>query len=941
MSRHHYDDELELAFLDPLQERREFLKLMGASLGLAGLTACVKQPEEHIYPHVRAPEHLVPGRPRFYATSLSRSGVGSGVLVESHEGRPTKIEGNDAHPATGGGTDVWMQADVLSLYDPDRSQLILRRGQPSTWSRFLEEVLPAFGTPTKGRRTALLTGNVTSPTLAAQIEGLKAHLPELRWFQWEAVHQDERRRATTTAFGRPLDVVYDFTKADVVVALDADPLFAEPGSVRYARDAARRRRDPARFSRWYVVEPSPTCTGTFADHRFRAKRTAIGDWVRSIASELGVIPGGAAIPEVAPIVRDLKKAGSRALVVIGPHQPAEVQALAFAINQRLGARDETFTTIAPVAAAPVSHVEELAALTAAMNAGEIESLLVLDKNPIFDAPADLEFEAAYAKVPLRIQVGLYDDETANMSHWHLPSRHALESWSDIKAYDGTVSIVQPLIRPLYSGHSAHELIALLMGGAGQRDHDIVRAHYEKEWGAQLESKWRRVLHDGFVEGSAHAPVSTAPRTAALSKSAPADLEITFAPDPTLWDGSYANNAWLLELPKPITRLSWDNAALMSPATAARLGVKSEDLVTLTVGDRATKAAVYVQPGQADDSVALSLGSGRRRGGRLALEVGFDAQAIRPAKSSWAAPVKVTKTGETYRLASVQEHHKMEGRHLVRQATIAEYAANKDFAKEPDKKVLNLSMYPEPHPNQQGDQWGMSINLNACNGCNACVVACQSENNIPVVGKEEVGRGREMHWLRIDSYFEGDDADPDIHTQPVTCMHCENAPCEVVCPVNATVHSPSGINEMVYNRCVGTRYCSNNCPYKVRRFNFHLYQDWETPSLEPLRNPDVSVRSRGVMEKCTFCIQRIQQARITARKEDRDVRDGEIVTACQGACPTEAITFGNVASPESAVSREKADPRDYTLLREVNTKPRVSYTAKLKNSGLASNRETKE
>ncbi|MEQ8984587.1 MAG: 4Fe-4S dicluster domain-containing protein [Deltaproteobacteria bacterium] len=917
-----------------LKNRREFLEVMGATVGFASLAACVKQPEEQIYPYVRAPEYLVPGKPKYFATSLARSGVGRPALVESHDGHPTKIEGNAEHPASLGGTDVWMQAAIYDLYNPDRSQATLRQGAPSTWKRFGEEVLPRFSASLEGSGCAILTGAVTSPTLAAQLDRLKKTHPKLRWYQWESAHLDERFRATQAAYGRALDVVYDFESADVVVAFDADPLFVDAGSLVYARQAARRRRDADGFTRWYVVEPSPTPTGTFADHRFRARRADVGAWVTELAAALG-LQEGETRAAVQAMANDLKAAGKKGVVVVGPTQPADVQALAFRINEHLGARGTTFKTIEPVVASPVDHTEEQRALVKSIEAGETKTILVLGKNPVFDAPADLDFAAAYDKVPLRVHVGAFVDETAHRSHWHLPARHALESWSDTKTFDGTVSLVQPLLRPLYGGHSAHELIELIAGRAGRREYAIVREHYEAQWGAALESRWRRALHDGFVANTQHAEVTTAPKVVDVKPRAVDGLELTFEIDGTVWDGSYADNPWLQELPKPITKLTWDNAALVSPATAGKLGVETDDVVEIEVEGRKVDAAVFVLPGQAEDSLALSLGNGRRRGSRVGRGVGFDAQRARPSDKAWFTPAKVRSIDRVYTLVTTQDHHRMEGRNLVREATLAAFASDDQFAKRPDAKVAKLSLYPE-HP-REGEQWGLTVNLNACNGCNACVVACQSENNIPVVGKEQVANGREMHWIRIDSYFEGDET---VHNQPVTCMHCENAPCEVVCPANATVHSPSGINEMVYNRCIGTRYCSNNCPYKVRRFNFLLYQDWETPSLEPMRNPDVSVRSRGVMEKCTFCIQRIQAARITARKEDREVRDGEIVTACQGACPAEAISFGDIADPESKVSKAKADARDYVLLHELNAKPRVSYTAKLTNPNPAIDEKVK-
>jgi molybdopterin-containing oxidoreductase family iron-sulfur binding subunit len=574
-------------------------------------------------------------------------------------------------------------------------------------------------------------------------------------------------------------------------------------------------------------------------------------------------------------------------------------------------------------------------LVAAMDAETVQLLLIIGGNPAYTAPADLRFSERLAKVDMRIHLGLHDDETSLLCHWHVPEAHYLESWSDVRAYDGTVTLLQPLIAPLYDGKTAHELLAVCLDSPEQTPYDVVRAYWKMQHGdADFDRWWEKALHDGVVPGTAVAPhqgaVRGVPTPGPRRDPAPGELELVFRPDAAVLDGRFANNGWLQELPRPMTKITWDNVAMVSPATARRLGVTNNDVVELRRENRTVTAPVWITPGHANDCVTVTLGYGRVRAGRVGNGVGFNANLIRTSDAPWIAPaVEVRKTGATYPIAVTQGHFSMENRALVREGTLAEYRAEPAFvhAEEPEP-ARDESLYPPV--DYTGYAWGMAIDLNACTGCNACVVACQSENNIPIVGKDQVMRGREMQWLRIDRYYEGDPQNPRMYNQPVPCMHCENAPCEVVCPVNATVHSSEGLNDQVYNRCVGTKYCQNNCPYKVRRFNFYLYQDWTTESLKMARNPDVTVRSRGVMEKCTYCVQRINYARIESQKDGRKVRDGEITTACQQACPAEAIVFGDINDPASRVSQLKAEPRNYALLAELNTRPRTTYLASLRN-----------
>ncbi len=944
------------AWPDPVS-RRQFLQLMGASLAFAGLSACTRQPSEKIVPYVRAPEEIIPGKPLFFATAVLLGGLATGVLVESHMGRPTKIEGNPQHPASLGATDAFAQASVLTLYDPDRSQVVTNLGQISTWGAFLS-VLPtslALQRIMKGAGLRILTETVTSPTLAYQLRTFLNEFPAAKWHQYDPVGRDHGRTGARLAFGEYVETQYHFEKAEVILSLDADFLFSFPGSVRYTREFASKRRVRAgqtTMNRLYVVESTPSVTGAMADHRFPLRSTEIEPFAWAIAQRLGAVEGEGQATDsprsydhrVAAIVRDLQQHRGSSLVVAGEGQPPIVHALAHAMNHTLGNIGTTVVHTAPVEAQPVDQTASLRDLVKDMESGQVEILMILGGNPVFTAPADLQFAAHLVKVKLRAHLSLYDDETSALCHWHIPATHTLESWSDARAYDGTVTILQPLIAPLYDGRSAHEVLTALLGQPGRSSHDIVREYWKSQRPtADFEQLWPTALHDGLVVGTALPPKSVTlretrnwrreakePDTNQSPASSPQFLELVFRPDPTIWDGSFANNGWLQELPKPLTKLTWDNAALISPATAERLGLANEEVVDLLSHDRSIRAPIWIVPGHAEDSVTVYLGYGRTRAGRVGNGAGFNAYALRTAAAPWyTSGLEIRKTGLTFPLACTQHHHSMEGRPLVLANTLAEYREHPHFVHELiHTPAADLTLYP-PHK-YEGYAWGMAIDSNACIGCGACVTACQAENNIPIVGKEQVLVGREMHWIRIDRYYKGDLDNPETYHQPLPCMHCENAPCEVVCPVAATVHSDEGLNDMVYNRCVGTRYCANNCPYKVRRFNFLQYADYHTPSLQLLNNPDVTVRSRGVMEKCTYCVQRINAVRIESKKEERQIRDGEIMPACQQVCPAQAIVFGNINDPQSQVSQLRADPLHYALLAELNTRPRTTYLARLRN-----------
>jgi MoCo/4Fe-4S cofactor protein with predicted Tat translocation signal len=942
----HREFPREASVWDESFNRRNFLKLMGASLALGGLSACVKQPDEKIIPYVKQPEILVPGTPLYFATAIPMGGYAHGVLVKSHMGRPTHIEGNPDHPASLGASDIIVQASILSLYDPDRSQVILNNGRISTSEKFQQAVQIALEIQRslKGAGLRILTETVTSPTLGSQLNSLLSAFPRAKWYQYEPANHDNVREGARLVFGRHINTVYSFKEAHIVVSLDADFLGEGPGHVRYARDFSSRRRVSgahADMNRLYAFESTPTITGGIADHRFRMRASEVETVARALAAALGVpgvsAPSSVPVDEgsIKAVARDVQRHKANSIVIVGMHQPPVVHALAHFMNLILGNIGKTVLYTDPVEVSPTNHAQDLRSLVQEMDAGQVDMLVVLGGNPVYNTPADLDFGGQLPKVKISVHLGVYEDETAVKSTWHTPETHSLEAWSDARAYDGTTSIIQPLIAPLYTNaRSSHELLELILGRMDRKGYDVVTQFWKAgRRGEDFARFWKTSLNDGLVSGSASPLKSVAPSVppGGWKFSPPrSGMEIMFRPDPSVGDGRHANNGWLQELPKNLTRVTWDNAAYVSPATAQRLVLSNEDVVELKWKGRTVEAPVWIWPGHPDDSVTLHLGYGRTRAGRVGSRIGVDAYQMRTSDTSWFdTGLDIRKTGRRYRIACVQDHNSMEGRPIVRSADVAEFENDPAFAKEMAHNPAQKESFYPPYE-YDGYAWGMTIDLNACTGCNACMVACQSENNVPIVGKDQVMNGREMHWIRIDRYYEGIVDDPATLLQPVACQHCENAPCEVVCPVAATTHDHEGLNVMTYNRCVGTRYCANNCPYKVRRFNFLQYSDTTTESYKLMRNPDVTVRNRGVMEKCTYCIQRISAARIEAKKEDRDIRDGEVTTACQAACPAQAITFGNINDKSSKVAKLKADPRDYGLLTELNTKPRTSYLAKLRN-----------
>jgi len=991
--------------------RRGFLKVMGASLTLAGLAGCTKQPDEPIYPYIRQPEDLVLGKPMYFATAYPFPTGAIPVLVKSDSFRPIKVDGNPEHPMSKGKSDTFTQATLLDLYDPDRSQHVLYRGQTSGWGDFQQAFATAAKKTSGGQGIYFLSETITSPTLAAQWKQVQAAYPQAKLVQWEPVNQDASRAASKAAFGSYTDAQYKLEEADIILSLDADFLggIAHPGFLPLAAGYAERHRyeEGKTMNRLYVVETMPTVTGFKAEHRLALKPSEIAGFAQALASgtlanaamekDAANATGGfvgststmfsstnpAAAKFFVALMDDLKKSGGRCVVIPGEQASPAVHAAAYALNSSLGAVGKTVIYTDTVNPLPSEQVAELKSLVADMNVGKVQWLVVLGVNPVYSAPSDLHFADAYQNIPVTAHLGSHLDETGIISNWHINKSHYLESWSDARAYDGTISIVQPMIDPMYGGKSAHDVLQALLGDPQASAYDVVVANAKTYIKGDFATAWRKSLHDGWVEGTAFtAKANGAGKSAVASFPATASsgLEISFRPDPSIYDGRFANVGWLQELPKQVTNLSWDNAAIMSINTMADLKLDESDPVEVEFGGRKVVAPALAVPGHPDGTITMHLGFGRgAESGRVGQGVGFDGYQIRTTDGAlFLSGATAKKVPGTYDLCITKVHniehrgkfaqqdlekplsdkdgvyslagHEAMERSIIRYATLEEVKKNPKFAHEdgasgtlidkvgysPQGEIVpkensffpNAWSYEKQDPSTLKIQnaWGMAIDLNSCIGCNACIVSCYAENNIPVVGREQVKVGRIMQWLRIDTYFEGDLHAPKAHFQPMACQHCENAGCEQVCPVGATVHTPEGINTMVYNRCVGTRYCSNNCPYKVRRFNFLLYSDYDTESLKFMRNPDVSVRSRGVMEKCSYCVQRIEAVKIIADKENREIRDGEIVTACQQACPTSAITFGNINDKASRVAKLKAEERDYQVLADLAFRPRTTYTA---------------
>jgi MoCo/4Fe-4S cofactor protein with predicted Tat translocation signal len=955
-------------WIDPVS-RRGFLKVMSASLALAGLSGCTKQPDEPIYPYVKEPEDLVLGRPVYFATAMPFNTGAVPLLVKTDAYRPIKVDGNPEHPVNRGSSDPLSQGSLLDLYDPDRSQRVINRGEVREFAAFLAAFRAMLSDKKASGGTGLyiLSDTVTSPSLAAQWKAAQQSFPNAKWVQWDPVNRDSAYSASKTAFGDYYDAQYRLQDADVIVSLDADFLssITHPGFLRLAADYASRRKlldSSISMNRLYSVESAPSTTGFKAEHRLALKPSDIAPFAAALAAAVGSGGGSAQAPSgpggkfLSAIAADLKANAGKCVVIPGEQQTPAVHLAAIAINQALGNVGKTVVYTETVNPMPSNQGQDLVSLVSDMQAGKVDWLVILNANPVYTAPVDLHFEEALNKVKVSAHLGSHLNETGLATEWHINGAHYLESWSDTRAYDGTATVIQPMIDPLYGGKTAHDVIQSMLDHPDLTAYDVVRKTWQGSLGAgDAEHAWRKILHDGMVGGTAFQAKTVSAKIGDLQATAPSaadgTVEVIFRPDPNVYDGRYANVGWLQEIPKPVTSMSWDNAALMSYRTLSKFKLAEQDVIAIESNGNTVLAPVLAVPGHPDDAVTVYLGYLRPHGGRVAGGLGFNAYSIRTSNALLFAPgATIKNTGKTYEFAVTKSHytdhrsvmaggdgsgtHSLEGnealtRGIVRYATLDEFKENPNFAHEEEDPKPDTSLFANWRYDKNA--WGMAVDMNSCVGCNACVVSCYAENNIAVVGRHNTMTGRIMQWLRIDTYFEGDLDAPKAHFQPMTCQHCENAPCEQVCPVGATVHSPEGLNVMVYNRCVGTRYCSNNCPYKVRRFNFLLYSDWDTESLKLMRNPDVTVRSRGVMEKCSYCLQRISAAKISADKQNRDIRDGEVVTACQQACPTGAIVFGNINDKASKVAKVKAQQRNYGVLADLNTRPRTTYIAEVFNT----------
>jgi len=1010
-------------------DRRQFMRIMAASfaLGGVGLAGC-RRPEANILPYGKSVEYIVPGLPLYYATAMPLRKSAIPLLAETHQGRPTKLEGNPSYAPHGGATTLIAQASVLDLYDPERASSHTKNGRTlpvADVNDLLASIHKTYAG--SGEGLAILANESSSPTRARLVAKLKQEFPRAIWAEYEPVQDDPPVEAALASFGQSVKPLYRFAKAKRIVSLDADFLQAESGSLYFAREFSKGRRvsnteDAKEMNRLYVVESGFTITGSMADHRLRLSSSQVISLAAALAdtilggTEHASLAQGLDFPNkdkwIEECAKDLVEHSGKSLVVAGAHQSAAVHTLVNAINAKLGNIGQTvdFVAIEPNSASTIK------ALATAIQAGSVKTLIVLNGNPVYNAPVDLGFADLLAKVPDVIRYGYYVDETSEKAGTHLAATHYLESWGDARTVDGTIVPVQPMILPLFNGLMEVELLARLAGSTNGDAYEQVYATLGGD-----KKSFEKFLHDGVQAGSAYKLVDVSYHSgsaAALLASTQAPVAVTedkvevrFVTDHKMDDGRFANNGWLQECPDPITKISWDNAILVSPRLGKKLGIYphgsklqvarvenaeyemgKEDAYVgeVTINGRTVRGPLHIQPGLANYTVILPLGYGRTKTGHVGSGAGFNAYLARASDAMhFATGATIRNTGERHLLANTQEHWSMEGRDIVREANVfgdEGFIKNEDFVKEATidshapanlGKDVGMPLAGQATAIPRGNslyktpefdgihQWGMSIDLNTCIGCNACVVACQAENNIPIVGREQVKRGREMHWIRLDRYYtdgkidaeafgaEGNKIlpeDPQAVVQPMACQHCELAPCETVCPVNATVHDDEGINVMAYNRCIGTRYCANNCPYKVRRFNYFdfnkraldalymgpLGHQSEMPELlKMVKNPDVSVRMRGVMEKCTYCVQRVQQGKIAQKRiagasDNVVVPDGTIKTACQQVCPAEAIVFGNIKDEASEVSKAKAKKRDYAVLGYLNIRPRTTYLGKLRN-----------
>lgn len=939
-----------LPLVEEKSSRRSFLELMTATLAIAGVDGCAR-PRGDALPFTHEPEAASPGNFIEYSTALPQAAFGVGVIGRTREGRPVKLEGNPDHPASLGGTNAILQAALWELYDPNRARVVKRRNEPSAFRTFLDWMhVQAEGLrKSEGEGLHLLVEPTASPSLSDMRSRLLARYPKARIHGWSPASHSNAYDGAALAFGQPYEAVYDLSSADVIVSLDADFLATEPSSIVHMHRFADRRVPQAKMNRLYIVECALSTTGMNADHRLRARSSEVASVALSIVKALlesggldsNIQPSASlrtAIQEVdspyadwtEAVAKDLARAQGSSVVVAGMRQPPIVHAVAYWLNDLLGNTGKTIRHLPPQLDPTRSDSASLRGLIDEIEAGKVRYLFIDSFDPVYAAPVDLELAGHLGKVPHAIYTALFEDETSRLCEWFIPKAHTLESWGDLRAQDGTVAIVQPLIEPLFDGYSAPEVLAAMLDEGGKSSRELIASYWQQHLGGGFETAWAKALVRGTVEGTAAAMadaqidqnrLESAIRDA-VGQSSTQGMEIDFVVDPRLGDGRHAHNSLLQELAHPVTKITWGNAAQVSHETAKRLDVRTGDVVTLEYQGRYLDAPIFVMRGHADEAVTLSLGHGRKPFGH-----GFDAYRLRTSSAPWyGGGISLRKTSRKHPFAIPQGHETMEGRPLALRQTIADYERGSPLAE--GLRAPLASLYDSWH--YPGHRWGMMVDLSRCTGCSACMVACQVENNSQVVGPKDIAKGRDMHWLRIDRYFDGSENNPQVVFQPVMCQHCEKAPCEYVCPVNATVHSDEGLNEMVYNRCVGTRYCSNNCPYKVRRFNWFDYQGSKTAVERMRANPEVTLRSRGVMEKCTYCVQRIEHARIDARVAGREIRDGDIQTACQQACPASAIVFGDLNDPDSRARALYQDARRYALLHELGTEPRTGYLVRIVN-----------
>lgn len=958
--------------------RKGFLRVMGASIALAGFAAC-RRPVQKILPYSRQPEDIVPGIPLYYATSMPFQGSLTGLVVENHEGRPTKVEGNDLHPGSWGNTNAYHQATILEMYDPDRSRTPLRNGEKSTTNDFVVFAQEYFAD--RNKRVAFISEANSSATYTALKQGALRKFNNAKWVTYEPFGEDNAIEGNRIAFGSRLRTHYNYTNADVVVSLDDDFLSpTHPNNVEYAKQVTGRRKVTSTsdsMNRIYSIENGFTLTGSFADNRLRVKASEVSDFANALAGALSTrVNGLNAFRSVnnrftgseflTALADDLASNAGKSAVSIGFSHSANSHAVVAAINTALNNNGSTVNYLQVSSFDNQNNKQAFNDVVAGIKAGNFDAVVMIGTNPVYTTSANVDFASALENVEEVIHFGTYRDESSKVASWHVSRSHFLEAWGDGFSFGGARSVIQPQIQPLHDTLSEIEFLNAIVYEELVSGYELVQNTYKGYYsGSRFENRWKDILHDGIDIRDGFSRANVRLRSVSPTQTSAIDgMEIVIRPDYSIFDGRFANLGWLQELPDPMTKITWDNVALMSPTTAASLGVENEDLVNVAINGKSVTIAAWIQPGHADDSITLHVGYGREGIGRVADKGIEHSQLLDPSEnyggvnvypihSSLFASGAISKASGTYKIACVQDHHSLEGRDMYRQATLEKYKNTPEYASfayvhkydVPGMKEAAdlgedqpISLFDEQTYSANEPQWGMAIDLNSCFGCGVCVIACQSENNIPVIGKREVNRGREMHWIRNDRYYVGDENNPQAVHQPVPCMHCELAPCEQVCPVAATTHSADGMNQMTYNRCIGTRYCANNCPFKVRRFNFFNYpKEYLTTGEDPdiiqmAMNPEVTVRFRGVMEKCTYCVQRVNRAKIDTKIETGSPKpaDGTVVTACQQACPADAIYFGDLTDENSVVAKMKRNERNYLMLEELNVRPRTSYIAKLTN-----------